>query len=262
MFSDVKLLKNTRVMILMNSKSIGGAERAMNILADKLVHENFDVVLIPINSGTSDLIKPQVESWSPERKWQGGLWDTLIAIFKISRFAKKWQPDVLILNCDIAEFCGTFLQRRTPKIVVEHTTNPWNTRKTLGRVVRHALFRQGSIFVAVAKHVTIWPWGKPPKIVINNLVTPQYQVKQNHETEKVPGLVFVGRLSIEKGPLVALEIAKQSNLRIRFFGDGPLREEIYNLAKAQNVEVTLEGFVPTVWDFVSSEDILVVPSEW
>jgi glycosyltransferase involved in cell wall biosynthesis len=251
-----------KVMILTNSKSIGGAERAMNILADELQQEKFTVVLIPINSSEEDLVKPRVETWSPERKWQSGLLETLKTIARVSKFAKDWNPDVIILNCDVAEFCGTFLQLQTPKIVVEHTTNPWNTRKTLGRIIRNLLARQGCTFVAVSGHIKIWPWGVSPNIVINNLVTPPSQVKSRVKSQNLESLVFIGRLSVEKGPLRAIEIAKLSGLSIRFFGDGPLREEIDKKAKSENIDVLLEGFVPSVWDHIGSREILVVPSEW
>ena len=47
------------VAIVTNSLSGGGAERAMNLLADNLgKFENFNVMLIPINAGPPDLIQP------------------------------------------------------------------------------------------------------------------------------------------------------------------------------------------------------------
>ena len=48
--------------IVTNSLSGGGAERAMNLLADNLdKFEDLDVMLIPINAGPPDLIQPSCE---------------------------------------------------------------------------------------------------------------------------------------------------------------------------------------------------------
>ena len=65
-----------------------------------------------------------------------------------------------------------------------------------------------------------------------------HQVANSIEAEQAPPVdvsqsqtfSFVGRLSPEKGPLLLAKCAKQLGLDVLFVGDGPLQEELANIA--------------------------------
>lgn len=93
------------VAIVTNSLSGGGAERAMNLLADNLGRfDELNVLLIPINAGPRDLVNPSCGISEIVRVWNGGLWDTLKAFFRYQSVILKFKPEFLILNCDLPEF--------------------------------------------------------------------------------------------------------------------------------------------------------------
>ena len=71
---------------------------------------------------------------------------------------------------------------------------------------------------------------------------------------------FVGRLSPEKGPQLLAQCAQAHNLPVRFIGDGPLKQEVINLAP--HAEVTGWLAPEQVHVALRSARMLVFPSLW
>lgn len=254
-----------RIVILTNSLSSGGAERSMNLLSNALMQSGKQVLLVPINSSKEDAVNLIAEIWSPDRERRSGLIQTISALVSMWRFIAKWNPDVLILNCDISELLGTFIQIRKPKIVVEHAPYPWNTRKTLGKFIRFLLRVQKSTFIAVSTSLKIWPNEDEPTAVIPNLIMKSgLPGNDSNYTEnmQILGLSFIGRFSEEKNPSLALKIASESKLPIRFFGEGLLNKEIVEESRALSVQTELLGFRKTVWDEILDGELIIIPSLW
>jgi glycosyltransferase involved in cell wall biosynthesis len=249
-------------MILTNSLSSGGAERSMNLLANQLALSGVTVVLVPINASKEDFVKLQCEVWSPQRKWQGGLSQTIMSYIALSRFVKIWKPNAIILNCDLPELLGSLLTFKTTKFVVEHAPHPWNTRKLLGKFCRRLLKMQGSKFVAVSKHLQIWPDRIPPFRTIPNLISQFPTCSVVNAPKSIERLVFVGRLSDEKNPLSAIEIAQLADTPLRIFGDGNLSVKIKEEAAKLGVQLEMNGFVSNVWDSIGDTDLIIIPSKW
>ena len=247
-------------MILTNSLSSGGAERAMNLLANQLALSGVKVVLVPVNSSKEDFVKLQCEVWSPQRKWQGGLFQTILAYLALSKFVKMWKPNSIILNCDLPELLGSLLTFKTTKFVVEHAPHPWNTRKLLGKFCRRLLTMQGAKFVAVSNHLQIWPVGGTPFRTIPNLISQFPKSSALNEPKTIESLVFIGRLSDEKNPLSAVQIAQLADTPLRIFGEGNLSVKIKEEAARLGVELEMNGFVPNVWDAIGDTDLVIIPS--
>lgn len=101
----------------------------------------------------------------------------------------------------------------------------------------------------------------PPHVrlhrIANPVAVPDLGPKSNPATGEV---IFVGRLSPEKGILVFAEAARQAGLVPVFLGDGPLKDEL----AARYPEAKLLGWRPhqEVQDAMRAARALVFPSVW
>jgi glycosyltransferase involved in cell wall biosynthesis len=253
--------KCNRVMFVTNSLSGGGAERATNILVNAISDLGNQVSLVTINDGPRDLIEPSCETFELKRKWQGGILSVLAAYLKFQKVIWTWKPDYLVLNCDIPEFLGSLSVGKHRLIVVEHATYPWINRLRLGRLTRKILSARKTTWVTVSQHLKIWGIDSNPAVSISNAV-----VVPATERPKTAGSIkrlnYVGRLSPEKQPWWALEIAMRTKLQIRLFGDGLMKAELQDFAHRNNLKVQFKGFVSNPWESFDENDLLIVPSSF
>ena len=82
-------------------------------------------------------------------------------------------------------------------------------------------------------------------------------------------LLFVGRLTEQKNPLLVLEVAKElasTNLvkKIRIVGDGELFSNLQSYITNNNLNdiVFLEGFKKDPYNYMASTKIQIMPSKW
>lgn len=79
-------------------------------------------------------------------------------------------------------------------------------------------------------------------------------------------ILFVGRVTLEKGPQYAIEAMKKINGTLTIVGDGPQLEEYMALAKTLGVgkKVKFAGEVQRgfLWKYYTECDLLVFPSIW
>ena len=250
-----------RISIVTNSVTGGGAEKAMNILANELCRRNFDVSIIAINKSLFDLSDIKCDLIEIKRTWDGGIFDTISSWFKFKNVIKNLKPDVLILNCDLPEFFGSILFNKTKIICVEHSQYPWRTRPLFGKLIRAILRVKNVTWVSVSNHVMIWPNSSKPDKFISNLIsesTPNLSVSG----DLIKRLVFIGRLSWEKNPHEVIHIAKLVNLPVLFIGDGVDKEEVSKIAITNKVENKMVGFKQKPWELIESGDLLLVPSRF
>ncbi len=252
------------VAIVTNSLSGGGAERAMNLLADNLgKFEEFKVLLIPINSGPRDLVEPSCDISEINRVWNGGLWDTIKAFVRFQKALIKFRPKVLILNCDLPEFYSALAIWNAECIIVEHTTRPWTGRKAFGKLIRRILRTRGARYVRVSERINIYPLFNDT-LVIPNIIDAKIIATELMQS-KVPNargkLLFVGRLSREKRPDLFIELARETEYEALVIGDGelslPLRQDSEDVAN-----LSFLGQQLNPWKFASSQDLLVLTSDY
>ncbi|SEK42986.1 Glycosyltransferase involved in cell wall bisynthesis [Pseudobutyrivibrio ruminis] len=82
-------------------------------------------------------------------------------------------------------------------------------------------------------------------------------------------LLFVGRLTEQKNPLLVLEVAKElANAglvkRVRIVGDGELMPELQQYVTNAGLSdvVVLEGFKKNSYDYMACTEVLMMPSKW
>jgi glycosyltransferase involved in cell wall biosynthesis len=253
-------------MIVTNSLTGGGAERSMNIISREMHSRNWPVLLVPINSGSDDLIETTCEVARIERRWKSGTLKTFLSYLKFKEIVKEWRPDYVVLNTDLPEFYAALTPGRQINIVVEHSPFAWSTRRLLGRAIRTILSLRGSTeWVAVSSHLTLWGIREARPVVIQNPIDiGNLQNLTRRETDgSIRRIVFIGRLeNPPKNPDIALDLAFKSNLPILFLGTGGMLEMLLETAKDLKVDAEFKGFVRDPWIHLTGNDLLVVPSAW
>jgi glycosyltransferase involved in cell wall biosynthesis len=238
----------------------------MNLVCNELANRGFQVNLIPINYSPPDLVELLCETYPIKREWQAGILGTLKALWRFNLIVQKWNPDIVVLNCDLPEMFGLLLFRKQNLIAIEHVSSPWITRPILGRIVRKLLDLRGCVWVAVSSHLRIWPEKFYPKTVILNPIVPNSNVKglpSNSSTcNKIERIVFIGRLAPQKRPNWILEICSGNSLPAIVIGDGSMRQSLELQSRARNLLIDFPGAVRDPWSMILPGDLVVVPSEY
>lgn len=250
-----------KIMIVTNSLTGGGAERAMNIITHEL-SKNYDLTLVPINSGEPDLITPAARIVRIDRKWRSGLLRTFLSFIRFLWISYKEKPDVMVLNCALPELFGCVLPFRVKMLVIEHVNFPFQGREVLGRIIRRISRMRRFHYASVSQHLKIWPQSLEPSSILNNPINLDFVpsskklLKQNVEE-----LVFIGRFSNpQKRPEIALKIAQQTKLPLIMLGDGPMKMELLAMSSALGIQAKFMGHVSNPWSFLGLGSLLIIPS--
>lgn len=249
-----------KTLFVTNSISGGGAERSVNLIGNGLFLAGHKVAIAPINSAVLDEIQPKCQIFSIDRVWQSGILETLAAFLRFSVIVQRWKPKTVVLNCDLPELFGALLFGKHKFVVVEHSHIPWAKHELLGRAVRGILKFRKCKFVGVSDQIRIWPNHSVPNQVIRNPVAPKVEEFDAFTSMTLRRLVFIGRLSREKNPIMALEIAKATSTDILFIGDGPLKLDLVDSARGSEIKVNFTGWLEKPWSELHNGDLLLVPS--
>lgn len=252
-------------VILLNSLSGGGAEKAMKTLALELSKLQ-SLTLIGINNSLPDEIPVTSEFYELGRENKSGLFSTLKALTKFYRLIRKIRPTHLIVNCALAELFSLVSPIDSRLIVVEHVNPAWEGRQRLGNLVRRVLSSRASKVVAVSDHLSFSHSNRQVDLVIpnaqdKNLLDTEVMDPALFDSVYLDSLAFVGRLvNPQKRPELALEVAWRCSLPIKFFGSGPEQTSLQAYARAISAKAIFHGFIPNVWAHIPPSCLIVVPS--
>lgn len=253
-----------RIFIVTNSLAGGGAERSMNLVANGLASRGYEVHIVPINAGPEDLVRAATNVMPINRPWKSGIKETFFALIRFRRILKQIRPDILILNCELPELFGAFFSNQCKIIVVEHTSQPWRGRTSIGVIVRAILMQKSANFVGVSENLRMWPTRSSIKTVVRNPLPPEFlRMEDRSESIKEQGrLIFIGRLSPIKRPDIFLQICEATKLPGLIIGEGAERFAIENWISEKKLNIQLLGNVDNPWLKVNSQDLLIVSSDY
>jgi glycosyltransferase involved in cell wall biosynthesis len=251
----------SQIVFVTNSLSGGGAERASNIVVNSLHAMGHQVAIIPVNESSPDFISPNCQVFPIGRTSSAGVLGLFIAFIRFQLIIWKLKPKTVVLNCDLPELFGALLLARIKIIAVEHSEIPWEKHQTLGKLVRGLLTTRACTWVAVSSHLSIWPKGNEPSLVIRNPIKTAELFGAPDTGDVVQRLIFIGRLSEEKDPMLVLEIARKTKLGVLFIGDGRLQDKLIENARLLEVRAIFKGWVINPWLEVNGGDLLIVPSK-
>jgi glycosyltransferase involved in cell wall biosynthesis len=199
------------------------------------------------------------------------------SLLPVLREAHRWRPDIIhahfaVPTGPIALAAGIFAG--VPYVLTAHLGDvpggvPEQTDhlfRLLGPFVS-PIWRRAQAVTAVSRFVADLAskaYGVEPIVIpngVNPIASPEIEV---HSPRRI---VMVGRLSIQKNPVLAmaaLALIKESDWSLEVIGDGPLRSEMQAAAEREGIEerVTLHGWLShaSVAQVMARSDILVMTS--
>ena len=97
------------------------------------------------------------------------------------------------------------------------------------------------------------------------IVKPNFiaSIERNKNIKREEHFLFIGRLSIEKGLLVLLNAIKNTKLKVKIAGDGPLKDKVQQMAK-ENQNIIYLGILnrQEVQKEMRCAEALIFPSIW
>jgi len=254
----------TKIVLVSNSLTGGGAERAINEIANELHLNGIAVNLIVLNDSPDDLIQVLCPTYKMNRSSSGSLLQTIYAFILFHKTIRNLKPTLIVLNCDLPEFFGSCLFFKVRLMVIEHANPAWSTRQFVGKIVRLRLRLKGAIFAGVSEHLLVWPTNLKPTSVLPNIVRPQVLTKLLAISDLgIKRLVFIGRLAtVQKRPQIILELARALDMPALFIGDGPAKASLMASAQTLKLDVEFMGYQSNPWTLLDSGDLLIVPSKF
>lgn len=247
------------IAIIANSTHGGGAENSMFILHKKFGELNYKSKFIAINDMNDDIEVSDTDVLLIGRKWNDGLKQTYQSLKKFRADLKSMRPEVLIVNCELPELFIAFTNvRKAELIVVEHTSNPWSGRRTLGVIVRCILRIKGANWITVnSSSLEIWPLRTKATYIPN----PVRITSRTSALTSSSEVVFVGRLRMEKAPQLVIDACIESGAVVVLVGEGNLSEPLRSKYASEQL-VRFVGYLDNPWSGISSESLVVIASEY
>jgi glycosyltransferase involved in cell wall biosynthesis len=247
------------IAIIANSTHGGGAENSMFVLHQKFCELNYQSIFIAINDMDDDIEVSDNALLLIGRKWNDGLKQTLSSLKKFNTELESVRPDVLIVNCELPELFIAFTNiKESELIVVEHTSNPWNGRRTLGLIARCILRIKGANWITVnSNSLEIWPLRSKATYIPN----PVSATSKTSTITSSREVVFVGRLRTEKAPQIVIDACIESGAVVVLVGEGNLSQALRSVYASEQL-VRFVGYLDNPWSSISSESLVVVASEY
>lgn len=264
-----------KVLEVIDSLGSGGAESLLkNFVLEAKKNKLFEIEIATLYS--NGIFKEEIRG-ADIPVWDLGLTFkfNLMGVAELIKLIKERKYDIIhvhLFPADVfAAIASLFLPRNIKWVFSEHGAH--NRRRTLKifKILDNFTYSRYSKIVCVSKQVELvllnWiPSNKGKTKVIPNAVPVPEFLSPN--LLKIYDILFVGRLVREKGIDILLKAIKTlknkygRNMKIAIVGDGPLKEDLGNLAVALGVnrEVKLLGVRKDIGKLMESSNIFVLSS--
>ncbi|CAN2170316.1 RfaG Glycosyltransferase [Candidatus Nanopelagicaceae bacterium] len=253
-------MNHKKVVFVLNSTSGGGAEVSAMTTYRQLKSLGYDIQVIAINQNEFMLGEKSELTIELGRHWRSGFRETLMAYFRFRKIMKEMKPRAVVAHCELPElFCAFLPTFPTRLYAVEHTSNPWAGRKTMGRFIRGILkYRKIEWLTVDRAQNEIWFGDAKPTYIPNP--TSKNQIFERQDISQ--RIAFVGRLSEEKRTDWAINAAIKSSLAIGVIGDGQCKTSLMEKYFDHKDLVFFYGFMDNPWSRLSTDTLIVMPSKY
>ena len=277
--------KQKRLIFFLPSFILGGAGESIFKLSKFLVKHNFSILIISLgkNYYKKDFKKINCEIAEIDSS------KTLFSIFKLRELVKNeskknFEKIIFISNLNYANVISIISLINLNKIKVilteRSSISELNYSKNLSNKLKNMLiyffakilYRFSDLIITNSKFEKNYIRNK---FQLNNLICihpPSIKniIKKtsNNNHKKILNIIYVGRLSREKGIFIILKALKNLNKKYKFlfnlYGDGPERKSIEEFIKINNLnkKVSLKGFIKDKDLIFKNTDLFINASLW
>lgn len=271
-----------KILLVITGLGMGGAERQVCDLADKLASRGYQVKI-------AFLLQPvivQPKSESIELIWLGGKRSPLSmlkAFINLIKVIKNYQPDVVHSHMYHANILSRLAKVFTalPRLVcTAHSSNEGGKLRMLSYRLTDSL---ADVFSNVSQDA-VSKFEKNKAVPGNKMIatrngidtdvfrfnaTSRLRLRSNYKLEGEKILIAIGRFHEAKDYSNLLNafsdlVRKKSAIHLFIVGDGELRPNIEKIIKEKNLsdDVTLLGLRNDIPELLSAADIYVMSSAW
>lgn len=283
-----------KILHIVSAFDLGGAEEGTVSISIGLAKKDHDCCVIAVKApremnAVGDEFKERLQEHNIDFFEYGAAnarTNLLHVPFKISRFCKRWEPDIVHSHTDIPDLMVSITGRWTPMTVARtiHNTVLWPTHHLTGRICEMG-FRD-DLIISISQGTSDayeelrrrykLPLSKFRRKTLNGIPPPsQVQIRGNtdfvnkirKETDKIH-FCFAGRFSFQKGfdvLLDALELIPDSYLnrmRLHAFGGGEDRARFEKHVLDGCLPVSFHIPVAGLRNLLSEFDAVILPSRF
>ncbi len=278
--------KQKRLVFFLPNFSLGGASESIFKLTKFLIKYNFSILIISLgkNSYKKEFkkIKCEVVEIDSTR--------VSFSIFKLRKIMinetqKKFDKIIFISNINYANIISIIslinldkikiiLTERSSISELDYSNNLIkNLKNRLIYFLARFVYRFSDLVITNSKFEKKYIQDKfklkniicihPPSI--ENIIKKN---RVNNHYKNTPHIIYVGRLSVDKGVFVILkalkEIKKKYNFSFSFYGNGPEKKSIENFIQANNLDsnISLKGFIKNKKLIFKKADLFINASLW
>ncbi len=274
-----------RLTLVISSLGRGGAERTASVLASAWAGQGNQVTVITftLDDVPAYALHPAVQLCQlrvvagPAKNLLHGLSRQLKCVRAVRKALIASKPDLVVSFMEVSNVVTLLAARgiSAPVVVTEHTHPAFHYIGWHWQILRRLLYHRADALVCMTSSVLSWMQQRitVKGYVIPNPVQAPSVVARTAGTAAEPGktcvVVAMGRLSREKGFDLLLEacsriVGHHHDWQLKILGDGPLRNQLEELAAKLNLKGRVEftGVMPDPFPALSSADLFICSSRY
>lgn len=260
-------MSKLKVMHVLNTGGYSGAENVVITIINNTKDEVDSVYVSPDGTIKSILDKENIMFHPID--------GTVLNIFSLLKALKEIKPDIVHAHDFTASILCFLTFCKIPVISHLHNNPPWIKKINIKSLVYYiSSLKYKKILTVSTAVVEEFYFGKKllnKTKVIGNPFDKKTVMKKasNYVIDEHYDLIFIGRLSEQKDPLLLIDIISElaseiKKLKVAIVGDGELKDVMIHRIKENNISsnITMYGFVDNPYPILNNSKILCMPSKW
>ena len=253
-----------RIIHFLNTNKFSGAENVVCQLAEEFGKTD-EVVYCSPKGEIEEVLKRRGVDYLPLKK---------LSVKEIKRAVKEFEPDIIHAHDFRAGLLANLACKKVPVISHLHNNCPWLKNFGLKSLLFWYTAKKSRCILTVSSSVMDeYIFGEKFKgktVVVGNPVNvSEIRTKVNGDLVKKYDLVFCGRMTKQKDPLLFVELVEKlkkkfPGIKTVMLGDGEMKGEVKDRIVEKDLQNNIEmlGFVEDPIQYMAESKALVMTSSW